>query len=55
MRTILVRVKDTFYPDPERIIVDTAYGSGPMPGWLVDRKIAPYIAVINKAGGTDGT
>jgi hypothetical protein len=52
---MLDRVKDTFGMSPERIIADTAYGSGPMLGWLVDRKIAPHIPVIDKAGRTDGT
>jgi Transposase DDE domain len=31
------------------------YGSGPMLGWLVDRKINPHIPVLDKAGRTDGT
>ncbi|WP_439144192.1 IS1182 family transposase [Planktotalea sp.] len=55
VRTMLGRVKDTFDLHPERIIADTAYGSGPMLGWLVDRKIEPHIPVIDKAGRTDGT
>lgn len=55
VRTMLDRVKEVFDLDPERIIGDTAYGSGPMLGWLVDRKIAPHIPVIDKAGRTDGT
>jgi len=42
-------------PHPEHIIADTAYGSGPMLGWLLDSKIAPHIPVIDKAGRTDGT
>ena len=46
-RTMLDRVKDTFNLHPERVIADTAYGSGPMLGWLVDRKIAPHIPVIH--------
>lgn len=54
-RTMLDRVKDKFDLHPERIIADTAYGSGPMLGWLVDRKIAPHIPVIDKATRTDGT
>lgn len=54
-RTMLDRVKEEFGIDPERIIADTAYGSGPMLGWLVDRGIAPHIPVIDKAGRTDGT
>jgi len=55
VRKMLDRVKDIFDLHPERIIADTAYGSGPMLGWLVDRKIAPHIPVIDKAGRTDGT
>jgi hypothetical protein len=55
VRSMLDRVKDKFDLHPERIIADTAYGSGPMLGWLVDRKIAPHIPVIDKAGRTDGT
>ncbi|WP_299085831.1 transposase [uncultured Ruegeria sp.] len=41
--------------DPELLIADTAYGSGPMLDWLVKHKIAPHIPVIDKAGRTDGT
>jgi hypothetical protein len=53
--TMLDRVKDKFALHPERIIADTAYGSGSMLGWLVDRKIAPDIPVIDKTGRPDGT
>lgn len=52
---MLDRVKDTFNLHLERIIADTTFGSRPMLGWLVDRKIAPHIPVTNKAGRTDGT
>ena len=54
-KTMLDRVKAKFELHPERLIADTAYGSGPMLGSLVDRKIAPHIPVIDKAGRTDGT
>jgi transposase len=54
-KTMLKRVKDKFDLGPEWLIADTAYGSGPMLGWLVDRNIAPHIPVIDKAGRTDGT
>ncbi len=54
-RTMLDRVKDKFDLDPERLIADTAYGTGPMLGWLVDRKIAPHIPVFDKSGRSDGT
>jgi len=36
-RAILKGVKEVFDLHPERLIADTAYGTGPMPGWLVDR------------------
>ena len=54
-KTMWDRVKDRFDLDPEWLIADTAYGSGPMLGWLVDRNIAPHIPVIDKAERTDGT
>ena len=53
--TMLKLVKEKFDLHPERIIADTAYGTGPMLGWLVDRKIAPHIPVFDKAGRSDGT
>ncbi len=37
------------------LIADTAYGTGPMLGWLVERKIAPHIPVFDKSGRSDGT
>ena len=54
-RTMLERVKDRFDLHPERLIADTAYGTGPMLGWLVKRKIAPHIPVFDKSGRSDGT
>ncbi|KIC36464.1 hypothetical protein RA27_22190 [Ruegeria sp. ANG-R] len=35
------RVRKRFDLLPEPLIADTAYGSGPMPSWLVDGNIAP--------------
>ncbi len=55
VRTMLDRIKDLHDIDPERLIADSAYGSGPMLGWLVDRDINPHIPVLDKAGRTDGT
>ena len=55
VRTMLDRIKDRHDLDPERLIADSAYGSGPMLGWLVDRKIKPHIPVLDRAGRTDGT
>ena len=46
---------DRFDLHTERLIADTAYGIGPMLGWLVERKIAPHIPVFDKSGRSDGT
>ncbi|WP_227287172.1 IS1182 family transposase [Boseongicola sp. H5] len=54
-KTMLNRVKAKFDLHPERLIADTAYGTGPLLGRLVDRKIAPHIPVFDKAGRSDGT
>ncbi len=54
-KTMLDRVKAKFNLHPERLIADTAYGTGPMLGWLVDRKIAPHIPVLDHSGRSDGT
>ena len=54
-KTMLKRVKAKFDLHPERLIADTAYGTGPLLGWLVDRKIAPHIPVFDKSGRNDGT
>jgi hypothetical protein len=55
VRTMLDRIKAQHDIDPEHLIANSAYGSGPMLGWLVDRDIKPHIPVLNKAGRTDGT
>jgi len=55
VRTMLDRIKEQHGIDPEQLIADSAYGSGPMLGWLVDRDISPHIPVLDKAGRTDGT
>ena len=54
-KTMLKRVKERFDLHPELLIADTAYGTGPLLGWLVDRKIAPHIPVFDKSGRNDGT
>ncbi len=56
MQTMLDRTKDTFDINPERMIADTAYGTGPLLDWLVQKRgIAPHIPVVDKSGRTDGT
>lgn len=53
-KIMLTRVKDKFGLVPDWMIADTAYGSGPMLGWLVDRKIDPYIPVFHCPAGDCG-
>ena len=56
MQTMVDRTKDTFDIQPERMIADTAYGTGPLLEWLVqERGIAPHIPVVDKSGRKDGT
>jgi transposase len=56
VRTMVDRVNDTFDLKPERLIADTAYGTGPLLEWLVkERGIAPHIPVVDKSGRKDGT
>ena len=55
-RTMIERVKGRFGLWPERLIADTAYGSGAFLGWLVEEHgIEPHIPVIDKSKRTDGT
>ena len=56
MQTMVDRIDDTFDLQPERMIADTAYGTGPLLEWLVkERGIAPHIPVVDKSGRKDGT
>ena len=54
-KTMLNCVKQRFDLHPERVITGTDYGTGPLLGWFVERKIAPHIPVVDKSGRTDGT
>jgi len=56
VKTMIDRVQKVHGLKPERLIADTAYGSGPMLDWLVEKRgIAPHIPVIDKSGRKDGT
>jgi len=56
VKTMIDRVQKMHNLMPERLIADTAYGSGPMLDWLVEKRgIAPHIPVIDKSGRKDGT
>ena len=53
-KTMIDRVEERFDLKPTRLIGDTAYGAGPMLGWLVDEKqIEPHIPVWDKTQRTD--
>ena len=54
-RTMIDRAMDRFGLYPELLIADTAYGSGPVLGWLVEEHgIEPHIPVIDKSDRADG-
>jgi transposase len=55
-RMMLERVEERFDVKPDRLIADTAYGSAPLLGWLVEQKhIEPHIPVWDKSARQDGT
>jgi hypothetical protein len=55
-RRMIERVQHRFGLWPERLIADTAYGSGEMLGWLVnERGIEPHIPVIVKSNQSERT
>ena len=48
------RVEERFDLKPARLVGDTAYGTGPMLGWMVeDKHIAPHVPVWDKTGRKD--
>ena len=50
------RVEERFELNPERLIADTAYGTAPMLGWMVEEKgIEPHMPVFDKTARKDGT
>lgn len=54
-RTMIERTGDRFDLKPQRLVADTAYGTGKLLGWLADRGITPHIPVWEKAMRADGT
>jgi hypothetical protein len=55
-KTMIDRVEDRFDLKPDRLAGDTAYGTAPMLGWLVDdKKIEPHIPVWDKSKRQDGS
>ena len=55
-KTMIERVQEHFQLKPERLLGDTAYGSGSLVHWMVEEKcIAPYVPVWERGDRTDGT
>src|SRR5215475_5946699 len=54
-RTMIERTDRRLGLKPERLLADTAYGTGRFLGWLVDAGITPHIPVWEKAKRDDGT
>ncbi len=48
-------VEERFDLKPQRLVSDTAYGTGPLLGWMVEEKrIAPHVPVWDKSERKDG-
>jgi hypothetical protein len=54
-KTMLDRSEQHLGLKPKRLAADTAYGTGRFLGWLVGRRIAPYIPVREASERDDGT
>ena len=54
-KTLLKRLNERSDPLPERLTANTAYGTGPLLGQLVDGKNAPHISVLDKSNRNDRT
>jgi transposase len=53
-RTMIDRTEKVFGAKPERLAADTAYGTGKMLAWLLDKGIIPHIPVWERYQPTDG-
>jgi transposase len=54
-KTMIERTERQLGLKPERLLADTAYGTGKFLGWLVGAGITPHIPVWEKAQRDDGT
>jgi len=55
-KTMVNRVEQRFGMKPDRLVGDTAYGTAPLLGWMVqDKGIAPHVPVWDKRERKDGT
>lgn len=53
-RTMLDRSAERFGFTPDSLAADKSYGTGPFLAWLLDRKIAPHVPVLDRKRQTDG-
>jgi hypothetical protein len=53
-RTMINRTEMAFGLKPARLAADTAYGTGKLLAWLLDREITPHIPVWDRYQRTDG-
>jgi Transposase DDE domain len=54
-KTMIERTEETLGLKPDRLVADTAYGTGRFLGWLVGTGITPHIPVWEKSDREDGT
>ena len=55
-KTMIDRVEQRFGMKPDRLVGDTAYGTGPLLEWMVeDKGIAPHVPVWDRTERKDGT
>jgi len=54
-RTMIERTERRLELKPDRLVADTAYGTGQFLGWLVGTGITPHIPVWDKGTRDDGT
>jgi transposase len=53
-RTMIDRTEKAFGLKPDRLVADTAYGTGKLLAWLLDKDITPHIPVWERYERTDG-
>jgi len=51
---MLERTKERLGLHPQRLAADTAYGSGLMIGWLMQRGIEPHVPLLDRERQTKG-
>src|SRR6202163_2684587 len=54
-KTMIKRTEETLGLKPDRLVADTAYGTGRFLGWLVGTGITPHIPVWDRSDREDGT